>query len=137
MWEGEYESLKTIHSVSLISVPRVFAWGKFRKETPPIYFMLTEFREVCSQPSDPIKFIACLAELHRNSISPTGQFGFHVPACDGKLTQVVEWDESWASLYMELAHMPKLDEDKHSDWPEFQQATSLPVDRKQCDSTAP
>lgn len=126
MCEGEYESLKAIHSVSPTIAPRVYAWGKFSKETPPTYFMLAEFREVGEQPPDPIKFTARLAELHRNSVSPSGKFGFHVTTCHGRLTQVVDWDESWASLYRkQLAHMIKLDEDKHSDWPEFQQVCQL------------
>lgn len=126
MCEGEYESLKAIHSVSPTTAPRAYAWGKFSKGMPPTYFMLDEFREDGEQPPDPVKFTARLAELHRNSVSPTGKFGFHVPTCHGKLTQVVDWDDSWASLYKkQLAHMIKLDEDKHSDWPEFQQVCQL------------
>ena len=73
MTEGEFESLKAIHTVSPNFTPEPFAWGRYRKEDPETYFLLAEFREVGEQPPDPIKFTARLAELHRNSISPTGK----------------------------------------------------------------
>ena len=49
MCEGEYESLKAIYQVSPDFVPRPFAWGRYRKPQPEIYFLLAEFRDVGDQ----------------------------------------------------------------------------------------
>ena len=49
MCEGEYESLKAIHAVSPGFVPKPYAWGRYSKEDPETYFLLTEFRDVGKQ----------------------------------------------------------------------------------------
>lgn len=129
MCRGEFESLKAIHAVSPTISPKVYAWGKFT-QSPLTYFMLAEFREVGEQPPDPVKFTKRLAEFHRNSSSPNGKFGFHVPTCHGKLTQVVDWEQSWTSLYRkQLAHMIQLDRINHVNWLEFQQVSLLILDK--------
>ena len=51
MCEGEFESLTAIHSVSPGFVPEPYAWGKYTREGPDIYFLLTEFRDVGKQVS--------------------------------------------------------------------------------------
>jgi protein-ribulosamine 3-kinase len=89
MCESEFESLKVIHAVSSTIAPKVYAWGKFQKD-PSTYFTLTEFREIEEQPPDPVKFTRKLTELHRNSISLTDKFDFHVPTCHEKLIQIVD-----------------------------------------------
>jgi len=121
MTEGEYESLKAIHAVSPTFVPEPYAWGRFDEPEPETYFLLAEFRDVGEQPPDPIRFTARLAELHRNSVSPTGKFGFHTTTCHAKLTQITDcWEESWSVLYQkQLGHMVKLDLEKNGYWPEF------------------
>ncbi len=80
MCEGEYESLKAMHAVVPSFIPEVYAWGPLKKG--PGYFLLEEFREVGQQPPDPGKFTMRLAELHMNSVSPTGKIWlscYHVP----------------------------------------------------------
>ena len=49
MCEGEYESLKAIHAVSPLFVPKPYAWGKYKKDEPETYFLLAEFRDVGEQ----------------------------------------------------------------------------------------
>ena len=49
MCEGEYESLKAIHSVSSNFAPKPWAWGKCKKENPEAYFLLEEFRKIGGQ----------------------------------------------------------------------------------------
>jgi hypothetical protein len=49
MCEGEFESLKAIFAVSPNFVPKPHAWGKYYKENPETYFLLTEFRDVGQQ----------------------------------------------------------------------------------------
>ncbi|KAI9761515.1 MAG: hypothetical protein M1840_001778 [Geoglossum simile] len=65
MIEGEFESLKDIHKVAPSFVPIPYGWGKYLREDT--YFLLAQFREIGQQPPDPIKFTACLAQMHRNS----------------------------------------------------------------------
>jgi len=129
MIQGEFESLKAIHGVSPSFAPRCHAWGKYRESDT--YFLLVEFREVGEQPPDPSSFTKRLAEMHKNSISPTGKFGFHITTCHAKLPQVTNcWEDSWEALYRkQLAHMISLDQEKHGAWPEFHQVCQLTLEK--------
>ena len=49
MCEGEFESLKAIHTVSPGFVPKPYAWGKYKQEDPETYFLLAQFRDVGKQ----------------------------------------------------------------------------------------
>ena len=131
MTEGEFESLKAIRTVSPTFVPQVYAWGRYEKSEPETYFLLAEFREIGEQPPDPVIFTACLAELHRNSVSPTAKFGFHTTTCHAKLTQITNcWEESWAVLYRkQLEHMVSLDLKQNGYWPEFKIVCDLTLDK--------
>ncbi|WEW55098.1 hypothetical protein PRK78_000526 [Emydomyces testavorans] len=131
MIEGEYESLKAIHAVSPDFAPEPYAWGKYRNDEEDTYFLLAEYREVGEQPPNPLRFTARLAELHKKSVSPTGKFGFHIITCHAKLPQITDcWEDSWEVLYKkQLAHMVKLDEEKHGDWPEFQAVSRLVLEK--------
>ena len=131
MTEGEFESLKAIHAVSPTFTPEVFAWGRFDEPEPQTYFLLAEFRDIGKQPPDPTRFTARLAELHRNSVSPTGKFGFHTTTCHAKLTQVTHcWEESWAALHRKQnEHMVNLDREKNGYWPEFSVLADLTLSK--------
>ena len=131
MTEGEFESLKAIHAVSPEFAPMPHAWGRLGKLEPETYFLLAEFRDVGEQPPDPPAFTARLAELHQNSISPTGKFGFHTTTCHAKLTQITDcWEESWAKLYQkQLDHIVKMDLDKNGYWPEFKILCDITLDK--------
>lgn len=131
MCEGEYESLKAIYAVSPSFVPQPWGWGQYRNAPTPTFFMLTDFREVGKQPPDPIKLTACLADLHKNSVSPTGKFGFHITTCQGRTTQVTDcWESSWEVLYRkQLEHVMKLDIEKNGPWPEFEHLCRLTLDK--------
>jgi protein-ribulosamine 3-kinase len=120
MCEGEFESMKAINAVSPTFAPRPWAWGKYKSKES--YFIIADFREVGEQPPDPVKFTARLAELHKNSISPTGKFGFHTTTCHGTTPQVTNtWEDSWEKLYRrQLSHMFAIDLEKHGKWPEFE-----------------
>ncbi|RYC62872.1 hypothetical protein CHU98_g3310 [Xylaria longipes] len=133
MMEGEFESLKAIHSVSPDLAPQPYAWGKFKDGASlgdDTYFLLAQFREVGEQPPNPLKFTARLAEFHKKSKSPTGKFGFHITTCHAKLPQATDcWEDSWEALYKkQLAQMIRLDEEKHGEWPEFQKVCKLVLD---------
>jgi protein-ribulosamine 3-kinase len=135
MMEGEFESLKALHDVLPDFATCPHAWGKFKNKRTDsdsdTYFLLADFREVGEQPPNPFKFTARLAELHKNSISPTGKFGFHITTYHAKLPQITDcWEESWAVLYRkQLAQMIKLDEEKHGEWPEFKVVCNLVLEK--------
>ncbi|KAF6218633.1 hypothetical protein HO133_005984 [Letharia lupina] len=66
MCEGEFESLKTIHT-----------------------------------PASPMKLAAGLANLHKESVSPTGKFGFHIATCHARVAQAVDtWEDSCKQTYI-------------------------------------
>jgi protein-ribulosamine 3-kinase len=133
MIEGEFESLKAINAVAPEFAPLPHGWGKYRGSrcTEDTYFLLAQFREVGEQPPDPIKFTARLADMHKRSVSPTGKFGFHTTTCHAKLPQITNcWEDSWETLYRkQLAHMIKLDVEKHGEWPEFQHVCKLTLEK--------
>lgn len=131
MTDGEFESLKAMHAVSPVFTPEVYAWGRYEKPEPEAYFLLAEFRDIGEQPPDPVIFTARLAELHKNSRSPTGKFGFHATTCHAKLTQITNcWEKSWAVLYKkQLGHMIKFDLEKNGYWPEFKVVCDLTLEK--------
>ncbi|KAH9889620.1 Fructosamine kinase-domain-containing protein [Xylariomycetidae sp. FL2044] len=98
MVEGEYESMKAIHTIVPEFVPRPVAWGSY-DTVPNTHFFLCEFREMRQEMPDPHEFAARLAEMHQKSISPEGKFGFHVTTYSGNLPQVVEWEHSWEAFF--------------------------------------
>ncbi|KAJ8131555.1 hypothetical protein O1611_g2072 [Lasiodiplodia mahajangana] len=133
MIQGEFESLKAIHNVSPELVPLPYAWGRLDAAAPlndSAYFLLMQFREVGEQPPDALAFTTRLADLHKNSESPTGKFGFHVTTCHATLPQVTDcWEDSWEVLYRkQLEQMIRLDEEKHGEWPDFQKVCKLTLE---------
>ena len=67
-------------------------------------------------------FCARVAEVHRNSASPTRQFGFDVPNCHGKIPQVVDWDHSWASFFARiLESFFQRELDTNGPWPVYEE----------------
>ncbi|KAJ8122528.1 hypothetical protein O1611_g9816 [Lasiodiplodia mahajangana] len=127
MCEGEYESLKAMHEIVPSFIPVVYAWGPLKRG--PGYFLLAEFRDVGKQPPDPPMLCKRLAELHKNSKSPTGKFGFHVTTCHGNLPQYVGWESSWTLMFSKiLAGAMDLDRDRHGPSREFSAYRTLLFD---------
>jgi protein-ribulosamine 3-kinase len=131
MIEGEFKSMKAIHAVSQELAPEPLAWGRYDQQQPETYFLVAPFCEIGIQPPDPAKFTTRLADMHKRSLSPYGKFGFHVTTCHAILPQMTNlWEESWSALYQkQLAHMIKLDKEKHGIWPEFQHVCRLTIDK--------
>ena len=118
MCRGEFESLKAMYAVVPKFIPKVYQWGHLK--SGPGYFLLAEFREVGEQPPEPSKFTKRVAELHYNSVSPNGKFGFHVPTFHGNLPTYTEWEESWTVMYSKiLARAMDIDQHKSNPGPEF------------------
>jgi protein-ribulosamine 3-kinase len=127
MLEGEYESARAMHAVVPSFIPIPHAWEALNEG--PGYFLLSEFRNVGQQPPGPGKLTLRLAELHKNSVSPTGKFGFYVTTCHGRLPQYVGWESSWEVMLSKvLAQVMDIDQEKHGEWPEFNAIRALPFE---------
>jgi protein-ribulosamine 3-kinase len=118
MCQGEFESLKAMHAVVPSFIPEVYSWGRITEGTG--YYLLAEWREVGQQPPDPQQFTMRVAELHKNSISPNGKFGFHVPTCHGNVPQYTEWEDSWTVMFQKImTRAMDVDREKYGLWPEY------------------
>ncbi|XWX01088.1 hypothetical protein V2A60_009113 [Cordyceps javanica] len=61
--------------------------------------------------------------MHQESVSPTGQFGFHVTTCNGNIPQDNTWNDSWQVFFSNgLRHMLALDLQANGDQPELIEA---------------
>lgn len=127
---GDFTSLTTIDSAVPGLVPKVAGWGKYNTGSPDIYFLLEDFLDIDNCAPEPIQFTTRLAELHHNTASPNGMFGFHVTTCDGKLPHTVAWEESWAVFFARLLRgVLKLDTETNGVWPEMEAAANQVVDK--------
>jgi protein-ribulosamine 3-kinase len=121
MMEGEFNSMNEIYKLLPSFVPKPHAWGRFELASPVTHFFLCDFLDISNDMPDPVRFAACVAELHRISRSPTGKFGFHVPNCHGKIRQTVDWNSSWASFYTKLlTSFFHTEIDVNGPWPEYE-----------------
>ncbi|KAL8726241.1 MAG: hypothetical protein Q9166_006829 [cf. Caloplaca sp. 2 TL-2023] len=102
MMEGEFNSMSALHRLAPSFTPQPHAWGKFWRAEPVTHFFLCDFIDMKSEMPEPGSFCARLAEIHLNSQSPTGHFGFVVPNCHGKILQSNDWDPNWRSFFTRL-----------------------------------
>lgn len=51
---------------------------------------------------DPALFCEQIAALHRDSVSPTGKFGFYTTTCHGPHPQNTSWEDSWSVFFLRL-----------------------------------
>lgn len=61
-----------------------------------------EFLQIQTGAPDPNPFCKQLADMHRESQSPTGKFGFHITTCHGPHPQNVTWEDSWSFFFARL-----------------------------------
>lgn len=99
MTQGEYRSMLEIYSVTPRFAPKPLTWGTF-KSNPNLHFFLCDFITMDNQLPEISKFAESLAELHRESKSPDGKFGFYVPTYNGNLFQDVRWTDTWEECFL-------------------------------------
>lgn len=127
MCQGEFESLKAMYAIVPTFIPEVYKWGHLK--SGPGYFLLAEFRQVGQQPPDPPRFTMRVAELHYNSESPNGKFGFHVPTFHGNLPTYTDWEASWTVMYTKiLGRAMDIDQSKSDPGPAFTAVRKLLFD---------
>lgn len=113
MSQGEYESMKILHTFAPDMVPEPFGFGTLASKDT--HFFLCEFvamHERCPVERD---FCTQLASLHlRSQAQSPGQFGFPVTTCSGKFRQYTTWSPSWEYFFTEsLRYAFAREEDTH------------------------
>ncbi|KAJ4416585.1 hypothetical protein N0V85_002216 [Neurospora sp. IMI 360204] len=102
MMEGEFNAMSDLYKWAPDFVPKPHVWGKYDAKEPEAYFFLAKYIEMHEGMPDPDNLCSRLARLHRESMSPTGQFGFQVSTCQGRVPQLVEWESNWATFFIKL-----------------------------------
>ncbi|KAH9896370.1 Fructosamine kinase-domain-containing protein [Xylariomycetidae sp. FL2044] len=130
MLRGEYESSKMIYSITPDFIPEPFGFGRYKVQSPAVYFYLSKFIDMdLKTKPDPEEFMRRLAQLHKNSRSPTGQFGFHFTTYDGKVPHTVKWESTWANFFRNLfLGACSLDATNNEPWPELDRAVRQMAD---------
>ena len=121
MIEADFESLEALHSVSPLLTAKPYNRGPC-KDDPTCHFMLVEFREVGQQRPEPTLFTQRVAELYRNSASPTGKFGFHMKTMAGPIPQHNDGcSNSWEEIFSNfLRHLLDIEGEKNEPRPELE-----------------
>ena len=125
MLKGEWESAKEIYRLIPGVIPKPYGYGRYKTSDPIPYFYVSEFidMDVTTAP-DPEELAEKIAEMHKKSSSPTGQFGFHVVTCDGKMPHTVDWQDRWDVFFGRLLRgICKIDLEANGPWPEMERAT--------------
>lgn len=123
MFRGEFESMTAINTIMPDFSPKPIAWGQCRDDSNLFFFLATFVEMLEGELPDPKEFCKNLAKLHRQSVSPTGKYGFHVTTCNGNIPQNNTWDESWERFFSNgLRHMLALDIKANGEQPELMDA---------------
>jgi protein-ribulosamine 3-kinase len=120
LMEGEFNAMTELYKWMPNFVPQPHAWGKYRVGNPVTYFFLSQYIDMSERVPDPNQLCSKLAELHRVSTSPNGQFGFHVTTCQGRQPQDVSWEKSWTVFFTKLLkHVVDADFKINGHWDEL------------------
>lgn len=124
MLNGEAMSSLMIYDLMPDFIPKPVGFGAYQQEQAA-YFYLSEFVDMdVTTPPDPVEWTKRLANMHKQSQPPAGQFGFPVKTCDGKIAHTTDWEESWAVFYRTLfLGVCKRDIEANGSWPELELAT--------------
>jgi fructosamine-3-kinase len=95
---AEFTSMTAIHSIVPTLVPQVIAWGSY-ETVDNVHFLLCEFREMRDGLPDLNKFPSLVAQLHRNSASPNGKFGFEMATFHGQTAIDHGWSDTWEEYF--------------------------------------
>ncbi|PGH21299.1 hypothetical protein AJ80_03349 [Polytolypa hystricis UAMH7299] len=118
MVEGEFHAMSEIYRTMPNFAPKPYAWGKYSlAKEPETYFFLSDFISMDENLPEPTQLCSKLVQLHLNSVSPTGKFGFSVTTCQGSTPQAAGWDSSWTGFFSKLLrHVLELDTQTNGRW---------------------
>ncbi|KAI0803793.1 Fructosamine kinase-domain-containing protein [Xylaria sp. FL0064] len=118
--EGEYNAMAEIYKWAPDLVPKPLAFGQYATTNPEAYFFLSEYVKMNEAMPNPSKVCARIARLHRETQSPTEQFGFHITTCQGRVPQHVSWEKSWKVFFIRLLQrVIELDFEYNGYWEEL------------------
>ncbi|KAI1300889.1 Fructosamine kinase-domain-containing protein [Xylaria venustula] len=98
MARGEFESQNELRKYLPDNAASPLAYGTFGLD-PSSSFFLTTFRDLVEDIVDPLPLAKVLSTLHKNSLSPTGKFGFHVTTFNGKVPLINDWCDTWEECF--------------------------------------
>ncbi len=98
MAEAEYEGQKAISAIIPEHAVPPIAWGYYEGDRTKAWF-LTHFRELADRKVLLEPFLSLVLKLHRESVSPTGKFGFHVTPFFGPPPMIVDWTDNWEEFW--------------------------------------
>lgn len=98
MVEAEYESTKAWHDIVPDNVARPVGWGELINK-PGRWFLLLEFRDMTDKMPPASEFVQVVARGHQESVSPTGQFGFHLATFAGNQANDNSWCDTWEEWF--------------------------------------
>jgi fructosamine-3-kinase len=125
---GEYMSMSEIYKTLPSIAPQPHGYGKCKAEHA--HFFLCDYLPLKPGLPDAVRLGEKLAELHRKSQSPTGQFGFHCTTFDGKLPLTTKWDSNWTSFFTRLMRdVYNLDVEVNGFWSELDNAMQAAFDK--------
>ncbi|KAI1440303.1 Fructosamine kinase-domain-containing protein [Annulohypoxylon stygium] len=125
---GEYMAMLEIHSTSPNFAPQPRGYGKCDNENA--HFFICDYLTISHDLPNPVRLGKKLAELHRNSNSPTGKFGFHVTTFDGKLPLNTAWDSNWTSFFKKLIlDVYNLDTEVNGFWKELDDVMQITLEK--------
>ena len=120
LMEGEFHAISALHTVDHLFAPEPHAWGRLSGPSgleTSYFFLLLQYIDMSDRFPDPNQLCRRLAQLHRNSVSPTGKFGFHINTCQGRTQQSLGWESSWAVLFTKmLKHVAHEDDETNGHW---------------------
>lgn len=120
LMEGEFNAMSELYKWEPDLVPKPIGFGQYAATDPEAYFFLSQYIDMTGKMPDPNQLCAKLAQLHRKSESPNGQFGFHITTCQGRAPQAFLWEKSWTIFFTNLLqHVIKLDFKYNGYWEEL------------------
>ncbi|KAL7919868.1 Fructosamine kinase domain-containing protein [Trichoderma austrokoningii] len=120
--KGEFHAMSELYRWAPDLVPKPHSWGVYADEEPLAGFFLSQYIDMNDAMPDPNQLCAKLARLHRESQSPTGQFGFDFPTSQGRVPQHVAWESNWTIFFTHLLeHVIDLDFEWNGYWKELDQ----------------
>ena len=91
--------MKALHAVIPANIPQPLAWGTYADD-PKKHFYLAEFCDMKDELPNVSNFVSIIAQLHENSGSPTGKFGFHVTTYAGNQPMDNTWCVTWEEFFI-------------------------------------
>ena len=120
LMKGEYNAMSELYKTMPDFVPKPVSWGKYHVGNPDMYYFLSNFIDMSDRMPEPNNLCSKLAQLHRDSVSPTGKFGMHVTTCQGRTPQAVAWESNWTEFFSNLLqHVIDLDFVVNGYWKEL------------------